>query len=96
FHENKDIFIEFGVWEHFNIPKLHSLLHYTRSISLFGATDDYNTKHSEQLHINLTKNAYCATNFKNKYKQMTTWLECQEAMHQHMVFIEWCNGNSVL
>ncbi|KAI9447602.1 hypothetical protein H4582DRAFT_2107200 [Lactarius indigo] len=96
FHENKDIFIELGVWEHFNIPKLHSLLHYTRSISLFGAADNYNTEHSERLHIDLTKNAYHATNFKNEYKQMTTWLERQEAMHQHTAFIEWCNGNSVL
>ncbi|KAI9438486.1 hypothetical protein H4582DRAFT_2111402 [Lactarius indigo] len=62
FHENKDMFIERGVWEHFNLPKLHSLLHYTRSITLFS----------------------------NKYKQMTTWLECQESMHQHTAFIEWC------
>ncbi|KAH8994678.1 hypothetical protein EDB86DRAFT_3064651 [Lactarius hatsudake] len=87
-----DIFIELGVREHFNIPKLHSLLHYTRSISLFGAADNYNTEHSERLHIDLTKNAYRATNFKDEYKQMTTWLECQEALHQHAVFIEWCKG----
>ncbi|KAH9083700.1 hypothetical protein EDB83DRAFT_2282415 [Lactarius deliciosus] len=92
FHENKDIFIELGVREHFNIPTLHSLLHYTRSISLFGAADNYNTEHSERLHIDLTKNAYRATNFKDEYKQMTTWLERQEAMHQHTAFIEWCKG----
>ncbi|KAH8991765.1 hypothetical protein EDB86DRAFT_2806455 [Lactarius hatsudake] len=92
FHENKDIFIELGVREHFNIPKLHSLLHYTRSISLFGAADNYNTEHSERLHIDLTKNAYRATNFKDKYKQMTTWLERQESLHQHAAFIEWCKG----
>jgi hypothetical protein len=25
FHNNKGIFIDLGVWDHFNIPKLHSL-----------------------------------------------------------------------
>ncbi|KAH9015128.1 hypothetical protein EDB83DRAFT_2232775 [Lactarius deliciosus] len=91
FHENKDVFIELGVRKHFNLPKLHSLLHYTRSITLFGTADNYNTENSERLHIDLTKNAYRATNFKDEYKQMTTWLERQEAMHQHAAFIEWCN-----
>jgi hypothetical protein len=90
FHENKDVLIELEVREHFNLPKLHSLLHYTRSITLFGTADNYNTEQSERLHIDLTKKAYRATNFKDEYKQMTTWLERQEAMHQHAAFIEWC------
>ncbi|KAH8984959.1 hypothetical protein EDB86DRAFT_3066087 [Lactarius hatsudake] len=83
-----NIFIELG---------LHSLLHYTRSITLFGTANNYNTENSERLHIDLTKNAYRATNFKDEYKQMTTWLERQEAMHQHAAFIKWCNsGHSAL
>ncbi|KAN0136430.1 hypothetical protein V8E53_005798 [Lactarius tabidus] len=99
FHENKDVFINLGVRNHFNnIPKIHSLIHYTRSITLFGTVDNYNTKQSECLHINIqtvtnfTKNAFQATNFKDVYKQMTTWLQCQEAIHQHMAFIDWCKG----
>jgi hypothetical protein len=28
FHAHKKVFISEGIWEHFNIPKLHSLLHY--------------------------------------------------------------------
>ncbi|KAH8995298.1 hypothetical protein EDB86DRAFT_3164988 [Lactarius hatsudake] len=88
FHEEKEVFIELGVREHFNLPKLHSLAHYRRSITLFGSTDNYNTEQSERLHIDFTKNAYRATNFKDEYKQMTTWLERQEAMHQHNGLIE--------
>jgi hypothetical protein len=42
FHENKGVLIDLGVREHFNLPKLHSLLHYTRSIALFGTADNYN------------------------------------------------------
>ena len=47
FHKTKDIFIELEVREHFNLPKLHSLVHYCKSISLFGAADNYNTEQSE-------------------------------------------------
>ncbi|KAI9449042.1 hypothetical protein BJY52DRAFT_1228006 [Lactarius psammicola] len=96
FHEEKDIFIELGVQEHFNLPKLHSLTHYRRSIMLFGSADNYNTEQSERLHIDFTKNAYRATNFKDEYKQMTIWLERQEAMHQHAALIELREGSSTL
>src|SRR6201996_6178064 len=92
FHDDKDVLIELGVREHFKLPKLHSLLHYTRSITLFGTADDYNTEQSERLHIDFTKKAYCASNFKDESKQMTTWLERQESIHQHAAFIDWCKG----
>ncbi|KAH9024104.1 hypothetical protein EDB85DRAFT_1813127, partial [Lactarius pseudohatsudake] len=81
FHKEKEVFIELRVQENFNLPKLHSLAHYWNywiSITLFSSTDNYNTEPSEWLHIDFTKNTYCATNFKDKYKQMTTWLEQQE------------------
>ena len=85
FHEDKDVVIELGVQEYFKLPKLHSLLHYTRSITLFGTADNYNTEQSERLHIDFTKKAYRASNFKDKSKQMTTWLERQEAVHRHAI-----------
>jgi hypothetical protein len=58
FHNNKDVFLDLGVRENFNIPKLHSLTHYTQSIQLFGTTDNYNTEQSEWLHIDFAKDAY--------------------------------------
>ena len=78
FHTNKSIFIDLKIRSHFNFPKLHSLLHYTSSIKLFGTTDNYNTEHSEHLHIDLAKDAYAATNHKDKLAQMTLWLERNE------------------
>ncbi|KAI9430251.1 hypothetical protein BJY52DRAFT_1208101 [Lactarius psammicola] len=75
FHDNKEVFIDIRAREHFNIPKFHSLLHYSRSITLFGTADNYNTEQAERLHINFTKNAYRATNHKDEYPQMTTWLD---------------------
>jgi len=87
FHENKQVFVDLEVRENFEFPKLHSLTHYTRSIRLFGTTDNYNTEQTERLHIDLTKHAYRATNRKDEYSQMTKWLERREKVLQHSGFI---------
>ena len=89
FHENKDIFVDLGVWGHFNVPKIHSLLHYSPSICLFSTTDNYNTKQTEHLHIDFTKDAYRTTNHKDVLPQMTTWLEQCEKVQQHAKFLDW-------
>ena len=89
FHNNKDVFIDLGIRDHFNLPKLHSLVHYTPSIRLFGTTDSYNTEQTERLHIDLTKDAYRASNRKNEYGQMTAWLERREKVQDHSAFIKW-------
>lgn len=89
YHSNKDIFIDLGVRDNFNMAKIHSLIHYGPSIRLFGATDNYNTEQTERLHIDLTKNAYHATNHKDEYSQMTTWLERREKVQVHSAFIKW-------
>ena len=88
FHDNKAVFVALGTRVDFNLPKLHSLLHYGSSILLFGTTDNYNTEQTERLHIDFTKNAYCATNHKEEYLQMTTWLERREKVQRHAAFIE--------
>ncbi|KAI9429265.1 hypothetical protein H4582DRAFT_1827220 [Lactarius indigo] len=93
FHQNKDIFVDVGVRENFNIPKLHSLLHYGHSITLFGTTDHYNTEQTERLHIDFTKDAYRATNRKDEYPQMTAWVERREKVQAHITYVEWRQRN---
>jgi hypothetical protein len=88
FHENKEVFVDLGTREDFNIPKLHSLIHYATSIMLFGTTDNYNTEQTERLHIDFTKDAYRATNHKDEYLQMTSWLERREKVQRHMARIK--------
>ncbi|KAH9953930.1 hypothetical protein BC827DRAFT_1262342 [Russula dissimulans] len=66
FHDNKATFTDLGIREHFNIPKFHSLIHYSSSMILFGTTDNYNTEQTERLHIEFTKDAYCATTIKTR------------------------------
>jgi hypothetical protein len=89
FHDNKDVFIDLEVREHFNFPKLHSLTHYMSSIKLFGTTDNYNTEQSERLHIENAKDAHHATNQKDETPQMTTWLERREKVQRHTAFLDW-------
>ena len=89
FHANKSIFIELGIRDNFNFPKLHSLLHYVPSIRLFGTADGYNTEHSERLHIDLAKKAYAATNRKDELSQMVVWLGRQEKITRFDDFVQW-------
>lgn len=90
FHDNKSIFVDLGIREQFNIPKLHSCRHYTSSIKLFGTTDNYDSQNTERLHIDLAKDAYRSTNRKDEFPQMTTWLERQEKIFRHGNYIRWC------
>ncbi|KAI0649799.1 hypothetical protein C8Q79DRAFT_902444 [Trametes meyenii] len=89
FHANKQVFVDLGIREHFKLPKLHFLEHYRRSIELFGTTDNYDTQYSERLHIDFTKDAYRASNRKDEFAQMTTWLQRKEKVLRHEKFIEW-------
>jgi len=58
FHENKKIFQELEIREHFNIPKIHSMSHYVSAIQSHGTLDGYNTESPERLHIEFAKLAY--------------------------------------
>ena len=89
FHDNKSIFVDLGIRENFNIPKLHSCCHYASSIKLFGTTDNYSTQFTERLHIDLAKDAYRSTNRKDELPQMTTWLERREKVLRHEQYIQW-------
>jgi len=89
FHDNKEIFEELEIRDSFNIPKFHSMQHYAESIRNYGTTDNYNTEYTERLHIDLAKDAYKSTNFKDEFAQMTLWLGRKEKVIRHAAFIEW-------
>jgi hypothetical protein len=91
FHHHKDIFIRLGIRDHFNIAKLHVLIHYVPMICSLGCADGYNTEASEHLHIEYTKDAYCSTNKKAYTHQMTKWLARHEAADQFDAYLQWCS-----
>ena len=59
-------------------------------IQRYGSTDNYNTEHTERLHIPYAKDAFQATNSKNEYPQMTLWVERKEKILTHATYIKWC------
>jgi hypothetical protein len=90
FHANKEIFVELGIRpDGFKLPKLHFASHYVEFIKLYGTTDNFNTEYTERLHIDLAKDAYAATNFKDEFHQMTLWLERKEKILRHEQYIKW-------
>jgi hypothetical protein len=70
FHEHKDILIKAEIRPHFNIPKLHAILHYLNAIRALGSTDGYNSESPERLHIDFAKEGYRASNRRDYIEQM--------------------------
>jgi len=89
FHACKDVLVELGIRDHFNVPKIHSLVHYVTSIRALGSADGYNTEYPERLHIEYAKDAYRASNKRDYVEQMALWLQHQEAFHHKTAYHAW-------
>ena len=89
FHENKKVFQDLLIRNHFNISKLHNIKHYVNSIRSRGTADGFNTEGTERLHIDLAKLGYRASNKKAYIKQMTIWLTRQEAVQRFCAYLQW-------
>lgn len=89
FHENKEVFEELEIRQHFNISKLHNIKHYIDSIQSQGAANGFNTENTERLHIDLTKMGYNASNKRDYINQMTTWLRHQESIDHFAQYLQW-------
>ncbi|KAI0738856.1 hypothetical protein C8Q80DRAFT_1222176 [Daedaleopsis nitida] len=96
FHRNKHVFKDLCVREHFNIPKVHSAVHYALSIRKLGTTDGYNTEQSERLHIDYAKRSYAASNKKAYIKQMAVWLNRQEAVSRFQAYLDWAEPSTAV
>ncbi|KAG6806972.1 hypothetical protein H0H92_009320 [Tricholoma furcatifolium] len=89
FHENKEVFVDLDIRQHFNISKLHNIRHYLDSIRELGSATGFNTEATERLHIDLAKAGYRASNKKEYTRQMVTWLRRQEAVSRFRRYLEW-------
>ena len=87
--------LEAQVPGHFNIPKIHSIEHYIKLIEQFSSADGFNIESPEQLHIDYAKNAYHASNKKDYTRQMTNWLQRQEAVDQFSLYLSWIAKGSL-
>ena len=89
FHKNKAMFVTKGIREHFNIPKIHAMVHYVAAIQSQGSADGFNTESLEWLHINYAKEVYQVSNKKKYVHQMTVWLGRQEAVAQFRAYLDY-------
>ena len=89
FHKRKTIFIDCGVREHFNIPKVHSMQHYFHMIKSHGTADNFNTELPERLHIDIAKDAFKHTNKKDYIAQMRQRLRRHEAVRKFTAYLQW-------
>ncbi len=77
---------------HFNIPKLHGLLHYLFGITRIGTLDNCNTEATERNHIEYAKTPYAGTNRKEFLEQMIIWLIRHEKMKAFEIRLQWQQG----
>ena len=96
FYLNKDVFIDLSICLHFNIPKLHWFVYYLQLIINMGACDSLSTDILEQLHINLAKMGYCASNCKVYLEQMVIWLTHQEKLQMQQLYLYWIQAISII
>ncbi len=94
FHRHKEIFVEKGIRDHFNIPKIHAMLHYIEKIRWLGTTDGFNTETTERLHIDLAKEAYRASNKRDYQAQMTKYLCRLETLDKFSEYLAWKHEQS--
>ena len=89
FHAHKNLLIKLEVRQHFNIPKLHAIVHYLTAIRALGSTDGYNTESPERLHIEFAKEGYRASNKRDYLEQMAVWLQRREAIWMKESYLMW-------
>ena len=89
FHTTKQVFIDLGIREHFDINKLHNIKHYIDHIRARGTADGFNSEGPERLHIDYAKTGYRASSRRGYIKQMTVWLRRQEAVHRFHRYLRW-------
>ncbi|OAX30797.1 hypothetical protein K503DRAFT_704794, partial [Rhizopogon vinicolor AM-OR11-026] len=72
YHDNKDVLIDppLSLRTHLNLPKFHTMVHYTQSIHAFGTTDNYNTEMFKHFHIDFAKEGWRVSNFRDELPQM--------------------------
>ncbi|KAH8833410.1 hypothetical protein DL96DRAFT_1667540 [Flagelloscypha sp. PMI_526] len=89
FHDQKHVFVELGIRNDFNIPKIHAMHHYWEMIISHGTCDSVNTEATERLHIDFAKRGYNASNKRDYIPQMTQWLQRREAIFWFDSYLQW-------
>ncbi|KZP08510.1 hypothetical protein FIBSPDRAFT_901232 [Athelia psychrophila] len=77
FHEYREVFVEYGIRIHFNLPRQHSARHWTKLIREFGAPNGLCSSITESKHIKAVKKPWRRS---SRYKALQQMLY----INQHM------------
>ncbi|KAG9122038.1 hypothetical protein FRC07_001749, partial [Ceratobasidium sp. 392] len=78
-----------GVIEHFNIPKMHVIRHFTPHVRKKGSADNFTTETMEHLHVGV-KEAYRASNRREWKEQTVRYLNQREIVRDFEAWMAWC------
>ena len=76
FHQYRDVFVEVGLWDDFNLPQQHSLCHYVHLIWEYSSPNGLCSSIMENKHIKAVK---------EPWQQLSKW----EPMGQMLVTNQW-------
>ena len=76
-----------------NIPKIHSLQHYKKSIQDFGTPDNYDTEYTEHQHIIDVKQPYLHTNRRHHIPQMIQYVQRRMVFENKMQYLEYLKNS---
>ena len=81
FHQYRECFVEAGVrLPQSTPPRQHSLMHYTKSIRLFGSPNGLCTSITESKHIKAIKEPWRRSNHYNALSQMLVTNQCLDKL----------------
>ncbi|EJU03118.1 hypothetical protein DACRYDRAFT_30091, partial [Dacryopinax primogenitus] len=98
FHANKEAFICLGTRKSkdtnesmFQIPKLHSFVHYMSAIMEADLLDNWDTQMMEGLHKTLAKIPFCESSGREStcIQEMAAWIARHEKLAGFQVVLEW-------
>ncbi|KAJ6559646.1 hypothetical protein B0H19DRAFT_1069388 [Mycena capillaripes] len=69
-----------------HLPKLHNCAHYPMYLKLFDTTDNYNSEYTPH---RPREGCIPCHHFKDKFPQITLWLERKEKIFRHKKYIQW-------
>ncbi|KAJ8091523.1 hypothetical protein PM082_024443 [Marasmius tenuissimus] len=81
FHEYREVYITSGVRADLSLPRQHSLVHYRRSIRMFGSPNGLCSSITESKHIKAVKEPWRRSNRYKALSQMIKTIARLEKMH---------------
>lgn len=75
FQDLRQVFVELGIRDDFNLPRQHALVHYVRSIRLFGSPNGLCTSITESKHIKMVKEPWRRSSRFNALFEILKWID---------------------